>query len=200
MPEPWRVLRSRLLLDRWPWLRVYGQDVELPNGVVVEDFVRAEMRGFSMVVALTSDQRVVMVEHYRMGVGEVCFEFPAGGLNEGGEDPLAAAQRELLEETGYAAPTWEPLGRYVVDANRGMGAAHLYLARGAERVAEQCLDDTEDIRVHLVDLPTLRAWVREGNLRTLPAAAAAGLALARLGPGATPPANWPVDRPPGSMG
>jgi ADP-ribose pyrophosphatase len=180
MPKPWTVRRTRVLLDRSPWLRVLGEDIVLPNGVEIEDFLRLEARGYAMVCALTPDARVVLVEQYRMSVHDVCLELPAGGLSTPDEDPLGCAQRELLEETGYAAPHWMALGAYAIDANRGMGQGHLFLAREAERVAEQRLDATEEMLVHLVALPVVRRWLAEGRFRTLATVAALGLALARL--------------------
>jgi len=75
---------------------------------------------------------------------------PVGGYIEPGEDPLAAAQRELLEETGYESPQWTPLGAYVVDGNRGAGEAHLFLAQNAVRVTRpNAVDLEEQILLHL---------------------------------------------------
>jgi ADP-ribose pyrophosphatase len=180
MTEPWTVRASRVVFDRWPWLRVHEQHVVLPSGYAIEDFLFVETGAFAAVFALTADEHVLLIEQYRQGVGDVCFELPAGGFVSPDEDPLACAQRELLEETGYAAREWTSLGTFVPDSNRGLGRAHFFLARGAERAGEQRLDDSEEIRVHLVDLATVRAWHRAGRLRTLASVAAVGLALARL--------------------
>ncbi len=177
--QPWTVRASRTLLDRWPWLRVREQHVVLPNGTEIPDFLALETRDFAMVCAFTPDERVVMIELFRMSVRDVCYELPAGGLDALDEDPLACARRELLEETGYVALDWAKTGAWMVDSNRGLCRAHLFLARGAEHVAEPRFDETEDIRVHLVDLPTLRAWLSDGHIRTLPTVAASGMALER---------------------
>lgn len=68
---------------------------------------------------------------------------PPGGYLEPDEDPLAAAKRELAEETGYQAPTWIHLGSFVVDSNRGCGHAHLYLAMDAAKTIIPASDDLE---------------------------------------------------------
>jgi 8-oxo-dGTP pyrophosphatase MutT (NUDIX family) len=67
----------------------------------------------------------------------------AGGLPQEGEDPLHGAQREFREETGWETNEWIPLGRGVVDASRGGGIDHLYLALGARQVGETIAGDRE---------------------------------------------------------
>ncbi|RPH35194.1 NUDIX hydrolase, partial [bacterium] len=69
---------------------------------------------------------------------------PVGGYLEPKEDPLSAARRELLEETGYEASDWTPLGTYAVDGNHGVSTAHFFLARNARKVREPESDDLEE--------------------------------------------------------
>ena len=102
---------------------------------------------------------------------------PVGGYLEPGEDPLAGAQRELLEETGYQADEWIPLGQVAVDANRGAGIAYLYLARGARRVAEPDADDLEEQELLLLSRAEIEAALEEGQFRLLPWTAVVALAL-----------------------
>ena len=69
---------------------------------------------------------------------------PIGGYLEPGEEPLIAAQRELLEETGYEASDWIDLGHYRVDTNRGAGTAYFFMAHHAHPIAARDADDLED--------------------------------------------------------
>ena len=75
-----------------------------------------------------------------------------------------AAQRELLEETGYSAAEWINLGQYAVDGNRGAGVAHFFLAKGAVKTQEIKADDLEEHQMVLLDRPEIVAAPR----RTVP--------------------------------
>src|SRR5262245_45746086 len=72
-------------------------------------FVALDSTDWVNVIALTRDDRVVLIRQFRHGAGEVFVEIP-GGMVDPGEDARTAAGRELREETGYVAPTWRQLG------------------------------------------------------------------------------------------
>lgn len=99
----WQLLGARQLLSAPPWVKVYQERVQLPGGRVVDDFYRVILPDFSTVVAVTADRQLVLVRGYKHGPRCVVLSTPSGRI-EDVETPLAAAQRELLEETGYAAP------------------------------------------------------------------------------------------------
>jgi len=101
------------------------------------------------VVAETDDGHLVMVFQYRYGTDEVSLEIP-GGVIDPGEDPMAAARRELREETGYEAEHWELLS--VVDPNPAFqgNKCWSFLARGAKKTTETAFDDLEDLELALV--------------------------------------------------
>ena len=175
--RPWETVARHEVVDRRPWLRLWAEDVRLPDGRVVEDFSTIEMPSYAVVVALTDDGRVVVERNYKHGPRRVCLNLPAGYL-EPGEDPPAAARRELLEETGYAADEWIHLGGFVNDGNRGCGEGFYYLARGARRVAEPATDDLEELAIELLGLDELARAARAGDVAILSIAAAIGLAVA----------------------
>ncbi len=101
-----------------------------------------------------------------------------GGYLEPNEDPLLAAKRELLEETGYEASEWTPLGSYAVDGNHGVATAHFYLARDARKVKEPESDDLEE--QELVEL-TREEMLEQVSKRNFPVMSwMAGVALALL--------------------
>ena len=162
-----------------PWIEVFTDTVELPDGRVRDRFHHVALPEFSLTIAVTAGGRFVMVREYKHGPDRICLNAPAGGI-DAGEQPLDAARRELREETGYAAEDWCSLGAFVIDGSVGAGRAHLFLARGAAWVGPPKLDPTEEIEVVLLDEPALRTALTDGTIVMLPTAAAAGLALHAL--------------------
>ncbi|MGI8687927.1 MAG: NUDIX hydrolase [Thermomicrobiales bacterium] len=174
--QEWVVLRRHELADRRPWLRLWSEDVQLPDGRIVEGFTQLEMPDVAVIVALTPDNRVIVEWNYKHGPRRVCLNLPAGYL-EAGEEPLAAARRELLEETGYAADEWVPLGQFANDGNRGAGTSFLFLARGARQIAQPDAGDLEELAIALMPMDELSDAVRNGEVAILTIAAAIGLAV-----------------------
>lgn len=144
----WQVLESEYLIRR-SWLTARRDRVELPDGRVHPEYYVLEYPDWVNVIARTSDGMYVMVEQYRHGLAGVFTELVAGVI-ENGEEPLEAARRELLEETGYAGGSWSLLS--VVSQNPACttNLTHCFLAEGVERVSDQHLDATEDIAVRLL--------------------------------------------------
>lgn len=138
----------------------------LPNGHEIHGYLRCIGRDYAMVFALLEDGTVPLVRQHKHGVGQALLDLPAGYLDVG-EDPLAAAQRELREETGIIASEWRSIGSLIVDANRGRASAYLFVAMGAKRVAEQALDASEIIEVTCHTPETLREMVLSGEIRSL---------------------------------
>jgi ADP-ribose pyrophosphatase len=101
--------------------------VELPNGSVAELEI-AHHPGGAAVVALDTDGRVCLLRQFRHAAGGWLLELPAGKL-DGGEPPLDCARRELEEEAGVHAGSWEKLGEYFSSPGVLTEVIHLYLAR-----------------------------------------------------------------------
>lgn len=120
-----------------------------------------ESRDWVNVVALTEAGEVILVRQFRFGTAAVTTELPAG-MVEAGEAPLAAAQRELLEETGFAAARWRSLGSVAPNPAFLDNRCHLFLAEGCRLVAEQRLDGGEDIALAFWPLEQVREAVRLG--------------------------------------
>ena len=137
--------------------------VALPGGPVLDEYHVVEYPDWACVLALTDDGDAVLVEQYRYGVDRVLLELPAG-MVDAGEDPAAAARRELAEETGYHARQWDALGRLAVEPGRHTNYGHVFVARGCRRVAAPAPEPSEDLRVRVVPAPTLPALVEAGEI------------------------------------
>jgi ADP-ribose pyrophosphatase len=119
-------------------------EIVLPRGGVgVREVVSHP--GAVVVIALDSDDLVYLVRQYRHPIGRYLLELPAGGL-EPGEEPLAAARRELREEVGLEAHEWTALGSFYSSPGFVNEHLHAFLARGLVRVPTDP-DDDEDISV-----------------------------------------------------
>jgi len=156
------VRSSETVLER-PWLTVRRQHLVLPTGAEIEEFHLIEGCDWVAVLALTDSGQVVLVDQYRHGLGRVSREMPAGVIDEG-ETPLQAAQRELLEETGYKAARWRELTTVATEPCRHTTHAHFYFAEGATRVAELEVDAGEDIEVCTMPTSELLASVERGDI------------------------------------
>ncbi|MBZ0316114.1 MAG: NUDIX hydrolase [Anaerolineae bacterium] len=177
----WETLSRTDVFDASPWLHVYREHVRMPNGVEIPDFYHVHMDDYSMTFALTDDGRVAMVEMYKQGAAQVMLDLPAGAIEDDETaNPLEAAKRELLEETGMVAEHWIPLGKFNIDGNHGCGWMHAYLATGAIRQQGQTLDETELLAAHLIPLEEMRQMWMSGKINGVSSAALIGLALAHL--------------------
>ncbi len=177
--DSWKTLSRETVLDRGKFLRVEDHTVQLPDGRVIEQWPWVISPDFINVVAVTETGEFLCFHQVKYAVeGETLAT--VGGYLEPGEEPLAAAQRELLEETGYAATEWIALGHYRVDANRGAGTAHFFLALQARHVTKRDADDLEEQHLLHLTRAELEAALDAGQFKALPWAAIVALALRHL--------------------
>ncbi|RME98740.1 MAG: NUDIX hydrolase [Bacteroidetes bacterium] len=114
------------------------------------------------IIARTAEEKIVLVEQYRVGIGQYTFELP-GGLIDPGESPLTAAKRELAEETGYTAAAWRSLGRHAANPVFMTGWIHHFAAEKLKLTQAQSLDPAEQIKLHFLPLAEVKEWLRLGR-------------------------------------
>lgn len=153
------ISREPLLEGRF--LRAVRDTVRLPDGGTgIREFILHP--GAVAIVALLDDGRVVLERQYRHPVGRVMLEFPAGKVDPG-EDRLACARRELLEETGYTAREWAHAGVMHPCIGYADEAIDIWFARGLT-VGPRKLDEGEFLEVIGATPTQLLDWVRSGAL------------------------------------
>lgn len=158
----WRVLSKEELFRR-PWLTVRRDKVELPDGRVHSEYYVLHYPTWVNVIAETDDGRLILERQYRHGLGIMSTEICAG-VAEKGEEPLAAAKRELQEETGFGGGEWELLMKTAPNSGAMDNLCYSYLARGVRRISDQHLDHTEDIKVHFLEKEEVLRMLRAGEL------------------------------------
>lgn len=172
--EAERTLSSRRIYEgRLISLRV--DDVEMANGHrSIREIV--EHPGAVGIVALTTDRQLVLVQQYRKAADLLTLEIPAGTLGAG-EDPLACAARELKEETGYSAHTFDRICSFYTAVGFCTEMLHLFVATGLEP-GDQAFEDDESIDVVTMPVAEAMAAIRGGKI--VDAKSVAGVFWAQL--------------------
>lgn len=162
--RPWEVLSSEYLA-REPWFTVRRERLRLPDGRIVPSYYVFEYPAWVNVIAITRDGHFVMIDQYRHGLGETDYEITAGVVEPTDASLLAAAQRELMEETGYGGGQWRELMTLSANPATQNNLTHTFLVTGVERQGDQHLDPTEDLRVHLFTEEQVLELLRTGAIR-----------------------------------
>lgn len=159
----WKILSSKYLFKDL-WFTVRQDRCETPTGKIVDPYYVYEFPTWASALPITEDGKVVMIKQYRHGLGEVGIELPGGCVDDTDQDYTEAMKRELLEETGYAFSSYEYLGRISPNPSSNNNLLHMFLARGGKKVAEQQLDENEEIEVVLFSIEELKQLLRENKI------------------------------------
>jgi 8-oxo-dGTP pyrophosphatase MutT (NUDIX family) len=159
----WTVAASKTVLaDRW--INVRADRVVTGRGVTLDPFYILGYPDWVTIVAITAADELVMVRQYRHGIGQVSLELPAGAVDAEDADPLAAAVRELSEETGYGAQEFRHVSTLCPNPAFQTNRVHTYLALGAEKRGDAHQDPGEEIEVELRPVADVVAGLRSGTV------------------------------------
>ncbi|NND04789.1 MAG: NUDIX hydrolase [Saprospiraceae bacterium] len=147
--KPWDLVRSESGPDL-PLFEVELRHMKNPRNQSLLKAVVLKCADTVNVVALTPAKALILVDQFRFGINEVISELPAGLIDDG-EEPLEAAKRELLEETGYVADRWIYAGSSYLNPAYVNNKCHHYLALNAVRISDPKLDSTEDVSVRIIN-------------------------------------------------
>jgi 8-oxo-dGTP pyrophosphatase MutT (NUDIX family) len=159
----WRRLRSEPVGD-FRIFTIRRDRIVSPRTGEELDFYVLDGADWVNVIPVTEDGNLVLIRQYRHGTEATTVEIPGGAMDPGDESPLAAARRELLEETGHAAVDWSDLGwvhpNPAIQSNR----CWTFLARGSRRVAAPRLDPGEDIEIFEAAPDEVKAMLKDGRI------------------------------------
>ncbi len=162
-PRPWPK-KSSERGDNLLVCRVRFDHMQNPRTGETLRRVVLETRDWVNVIALTEDERVVVVRQFRFGSATITTEIP-GGVIDRDEAPIDAARRELREECGYTAEHWTYLGAVQPNPAFHDNLCHHFLARDAKRTHPQEQDEGEDIQVDEIPLEEIRRKIRSGEIQ-----------------------------------
>ena len=157
-----------------PWRRVAGQiafehalfDVErqeIAAGGDRREVVAIHTGNWVNVIPMRDDGQVVLIRQWRFGIAAPTLEIP-GGVVDPGETALEAAQREMLEETGYRAASWTPLGTVHPNPAFMSNECSMFLAEGLEWIESPRGDGDEEIEVDSAPLASIPDLIRDGRI------------------------------------
>jgi 8-oxo-dGTP pyrophosphatase MutT (NUDIX family) len=162
-PKAWKVLEDDLV-HQARIFSVRAVRARSPNSGHEHTFDLLESVDWVNVIALTTEGNAVLIRQYRHGTREVTCEIPGGAVDPG-ETPLEAARRELLEETGYKAETWEQIG--VVQPNPAFqtNSTYTFLATDAHPAEAPTPDENEEIEVEELPVAQVPTLIRQGEIK-----------------------------------
>ena len=177
--QPWKTLTRQTIFTQLPYVVLEQHTVQLPDGRIIPDWMWIITPDYVNVVATAEQNTVLCFRQTKYGVDGTSLA-PVGGYIDAGETPLDAAKRELREETGYEATTWASLGQYRVDANRGAGTGHFFLASHARKVTDAAADDLEEQELLHLSRVEIEQALANGEFKVLSWAAIIALALIKM--------------------
>jgi ADP-ribose pyrophosphatase len=154
------VENSRVIFEGFGQLRC--DQLRLPNQQLYDYYTYVTTAEAAMVVATTRDGKLLINREYRHPTEKVLLGLP-GGLLDKGEDALAGAERELLEETGYSADSFHYLGNAFPFPGASSQRLRFVHAKGAHKVAEAKLEGAEILHCVEVSEEILEKWIQEGH-------------------------------------
>ena len=161
-PSRWKVMRD----DMHANCRIFDvhkrkmiRDSDQKEG----EFYVIETNDWVNVLALTSNQEIILVRQFRYGTEEYSLE-PPGGVIEKGEDPILAGQREMLEETGYSGKNPKIIGNVFANSAIMSNRCHFLLVTDVEKLGETSFDPHEELETVKVPIESLKDLVKSGDI------------------------------------
>jgi ADP-ribose pyrophosphatase len=158
---PKRLDRKKIYESQW--INLYTDRVLMPSGKIIEKYHFLDYPNDSVVVLLTNDkQDICFIKALRYTTQQIQWELPAGGIDKG-EDILKAAEREVLEETGFKTRALKL--RYSFNPSNGMSNQTTHVVIGEVDVSKQVDFDTDEVNeIHWLSIPKVKELVENKEI------------------------------------
>ncbi|WP_040629725.1 NUDIX hydrolase [Fortiea contorta] len=174
--KKWKILTSKMALEH-PWCNVRQDEIELPNGKIIDDFFVSIKPEVALILPITAQKEIVFVRQYRHAIGDFFIELPAGSFDPAQESAESAAIRELQEETGYIAHQIQKIATLYDKPSKDTNQIHLFLAENVMQTGQQNFDITEEIEVILIPVESVFEKITQGEISVAGTIAALFLGL-----------------------
>lgn len=159
----WKTLTSEYLFSDL-WFKIRKDKCETPQGKIIDPYYVYEFPTWVAALAITEDDKIIMVRQYRHALGETCIELPGGCVDETDATFEQAIARELKEETGYRFSTYIYLGKISANPSTNSNLLHMFLAKGGKLTGKQQLDRNEEIDVEFYSIDEVKQMLRENKI------------------------------------
>jgi ADP-ribose pyrophosphatase len=159
----WKTLSSTYV-HKGPWATLRADKCEMPDGRIVDEYFVLEYPDWANAVAITEDNKVIMVRQFRQAANIVSLEIPGGVIDPDDRSPELAMRRELLEETGYQFDKLELLSTVYANPSTANNKTYCYLATGGKKVQGQDLDEHEEIIVEEYSIAEVKELLAENKI------------------------------------
>jgi len=165
--QKWKVLEEQDVSPS-PWYPMLRHTVQLQNGQIVDDYYFSPMGDVVIIVALNSNQEVLLVKQYKHGISEILIELP-GGMQQKNKSIIESALNELEEETGVHATESQliSLGKLANNPTKARQITYGFIVFDAEITTDQKLDVTEMIQVVTIPAKQVLQMVKDGEIWTV---------------------------------
>lgn len=162
MDQIWETVEEKVILKAHVF-RYKQVKRKSPQTNQTGEFDIVQCSNWVNILAVTPEQKVVLIKQFRHGTNDYTVEIPGGAVNHA-EDSFIGAKRELEEETGYTSNKWISLGKVDVNPAFMTNTCETFLAMDAVKTKDQNLDPFEEIEVFLEDLNSIPALVQKGEI------------------------------------
>jgi ADP-ribose pyrophosphatase len=164
MIQKWTVIKEEDISPS-EWMPIVRHTVKLANNNIVDDYYFSLLGNVAMVLAVTTENKIVLVRQYKHGIGEILLELP-GGMQHQHATMEACALAELEEETGIKADESQliSLGKIAGNPTKTNQVTYGFIVKDAEFNTMQKFDDNEDIELVTVTPKELLAMVASGEV------------------------------------